>query len=234
MARRTKPSTNPALAVAYIRVSTEDQALGPKAQQAAIARWAKANGVTVAAVHSDLGVSGGAELDKRPGLIEALRAVEQHGAGVLVVAKRDRLARDVVIAAAVQRLVEGKGARIVSADGTGNAEGPEGMLMAGLVDLFAQYERALIRSRTTAALAVKKARGERVGEVPIGFRVREDGRALVEHEAEQVALTRVQELHAAGFSVRAIAAVLNDEGVPARGSRWHATTVARLLERSAA
>jgi DNA invertase Pin-like site-specific DNA recombinase len=36
------------------------------------------------------------------------------------------------------------------------------MLMRGLVDLFAQYERALIRSRTKAALAVKKGRGERL------------------------------------------------------------------------
>jgi DNA invertase Pin-like site-specific DNA recombinase len=234
MARRSKPNTNPALAVAYVRVSTEDQSLGPQAQRAAIARWAKANDVTVIATHSDLGVSGGAEIDKRPGLLEALRAVAEHGAGVLLVAKRDRLARDVVVAAAIDRLALSKGASIVSADGTGNAAGPEGMLMRGLSDLFAQYERALIRSRTTAALSVKRERGERIGEIPIGFRVRNDGQQLIEHAAEQDALARVLELRAAGFSVRAIADTLNAEGIPARGKRWHATTVARLLERLAA
>jgi DNA invertase Pin-like site-specific DNA recombinase len=234
MARRTKPQTDPKLAVAYLRVSTDDQALGPKAQQAAISRWAKANGVTVVATCADIGISGGAELDKRPGLVEALRALEQHGAGVLVVAKRDRLARDVMVASAVGRLVEGSGARIASADGAGNATGPEGMLMGGLVDLFAQYERALIRSRTSAALAVKRARGERVGEIPIGFRVREDGQQLVADAAEQAALARVLELRASGFSLRAIAETMNAEGIPARGERWHPTTVARLLERSAA
>jgi hypothetical protein len=73
-----------------------------------------------------------------------------------------------------------------------------------------------------------------VGELPIGFGVREDGQQLVEHEAEQAALKRVLELRADGFSVRAIAATMNAEGIPARGQRWHATTVARLLERSAA
>jgi DNA invertase Pin-like site-specific DNA recombinase len=234
MARRTKPRTDSKLAVAYVRVSTDDQTLGPDAQLAAIQRWATAQGVVLVSVHRDLGVSGGTELAERPALMEALVALEQHRAGVLVVAKRDRLARDVVVAAAVERLVEGKGARIASADGAGNAEGPEGMLMRGLVDLFAQYERALIRSRTTAALAVKKSRNERVGELPIGFAVREDGKQLVEHAAEQDALVRIRELRAEGFTVRAIAEQMNAEGIPARGKRWHATTVARLLERTAA
>lgn len=234
MARRSKIRSDSTLAVAYIRVSTEDQSLGPDAQRAAIERWAVAHGVTVVAVHEDVGVSGGLELDRRPALLEALRSVEQHRAGVLVVAKRDRLARDVVVAAAIERLAEGKGARVVSADGTGNADGPEGMLMRGLVDLFAQYERALIRSRTKAALAVKKARGERVGDVPIGFRVAADGRQLSAHDGEQAAVDRVRTLRAEGLTIRAIADTLNAEGIAARGKRWHATTVARLLERTAA
>lgn len=234
MARRTKLRTDSKLAIAYVRVSTSDQTLGPDAQVAAIERWAASEGITVVAIHRDLGISGGAELAERPALIEALRSLETHGAGVLVVAKRDRLARDVMVATAVERLVEAKGARIASADGTGNATGPEGAFMRGMVDLFSAHERALIRARTKSALAVKKSRGELVGEAPIGFRVREDGKLLENDQTEQKAIERVRELRAQGFSVRAIAEVLNDEGVPARGARWHATTVARLLEREAA
>jgi DNA invertase Pin-like site-specific DNA recombinase len=230
--RNRRPATDPKVAVAYVRVSTDDQALGPEAQREALSRWAAAQGVRIAATFDDLGVSGGAELHKRPGLVAALEALPEHNAGLLVVAKRDRLARDVVLAAMVERLAERAGARIVAADGTGNAEGPEGMLLRGLVDLFAQYERALIRSRTAAALAVKRARGERVGEVPIGFAAPLEGTKLAEHVAEQTAIGRIRELRASGASIRAIAATLNAEGVRARGARWHPTTVARVLDRA--
>jgi DNA invertase Pin-like site-specific DNA recombinase len=230
--KRRKNQLNPKLAVAYLRVSTDDQSLGPQAQEAAIRRWAKAEGVELVEVCTDVGVSGSLELDKRPALLAALGALDAARAGILVVAKRDRLARDVVVASAIERLVEARGARIAAADGTGNATGPEGVLMRGLVDLFAQYERALIRARTTAALAVKRSRGERVGEVPIGYQAGA-GPQLEVNEREQTALTRIEELRASGFAVRAIADALNDEGVPARGRRWHATTVSRLLDRTA-
>ena len=122
----------------------------------------------VVATHEDRGVSGGAEIDKRPGLIAALEALRTERAGILVVAKRDRLARDVLVAAMVERLCQREGARIQSADGTGNGDSPEAKLLRTMIDAFAAYERALIRARTRAALAAKKARGERVGGVPYG------------------------------------------------------------------
>lgn len=228
---RKRPVSNPLIAVAYIRVSTDDQALGPEAQRAAIERWASSAGVVVVEWCDDHGISGGAPYEDRPALQRAVTALEEHGAGVLVVAKRDRLARDVMTAAIVERMAERVGARILTADGTGNGDGPEAMLMRSIVDAFAQYERALIRARTKAALGVKRSRGERVGEVPIGFRVDVDGRRL-EHDAdEQRALARVAELRAAGVSLRGIASALNAEGVRARGERWHPTTVVRLLAR---
>ena len=55
-------------AVAYLRVSTEDQHLGPEAQAATIAAWATREGVTVAHWCSDEGVSGSAGVDARPTL----------------------------------------------------------------------------------------------------------------------------------------------------------------------
>lgn len=79
---------------------------------------------------------------------------------MLVAAKRDRLARDVLTAALVERLCELKGGRIQTADGTGNVDGPEAALIRTLLDAFAAYERALIRARTKAALAVTTAEDE--------------------------------------------------------------------------
>lgn len=98
-----------------------------------------------------------------------------------------------------------------------------------MVDLFAQYERAIIRSRTKAALAVKKARGERVGQVPYGFRLAGDGVNLVADPDESRIRTRIQALREQGLSYRAIAQRLNHEGHRARGRRWHPTTVVRIL-----
>jgi site-specific DNA recombinase len=224
---------DPSKAIGYIRCSTEEQHLGPEAQREALTRWCKASGAQLVAVFEDLGVSGGAELAKRPGLMGAMDAIKREGAGGLLVAKRDRLARDVVLAAMTERLVERAGARVLAADGTGNGEGIDASLMRGVVDLFAQHERNVIKARTKAALAVKRGRGERIGKIPFGYRLASDGLHLEPDDPEQVVLAHVLALRADGLTIRAIAQRLDVEGTPARGTRWHATTVARLLKRRA-
>jgi DNA invertase Pin-like site-specific DNA recombinase len=221
---------DPKKVVGYIRVSTEDQALGPQAQRAALLAWCERQGSELLAIEDDLGVSGGSELDTREGFNKALRHIEDLGAGFLLIAKRDRLARDVVIAATAESLVKKLGATIVSADGVGAGDGPEAQLMRTLVDAFAQYERALIRYRTRAALAQKRGRGERTGEVPYGQKVTEDGRLSL-NPGEVHALERLRELRGQGLSMRQLAARMNEEGHPCRGTRWHLTTVQRLLSR---
>lgn len=140
-------------------MSTESQDSFPATQRAVIEAWAVRDDVAVVAWHDDLGISGGAVLEDRPGLMAAIEAVRAQGAGLLAVARRDRLARDVLTAALVERLCERVWARVVGADGTGNGDGSEAALLRTLRDAFAAYERALIRGRTRAALAVKKAWG---------------------------------------------------------------------------
>lgn len=230
MASKTKHG-NPLTAVAYLRVSTEEQHLGIEAQRASIEAWAARAGVTVVGWHVDQGVSGAAPLEKRAGLMAAVDALAQHGAGVLVVAKRDRLARDVVLAALVERLVIREGARVASAAGEGtDGDGPADQMLRSMLDCFAQYERAIIRQRTTAALAVKKARGERVGAVPYGQAVGADGRTLVPCPEEQAVLECVLAWHQQGLSQRAIVAALAADGRCNRsGNPFTKTSVERML-----
>jgi DNA invertase Pin-like site-specific DNA recombinase len=231
---RKRPALNPARAVGYLRVSTEEQHLGPEAQLDALTRWCAGNGVELVAVFTDAGVSGGAELDKRPALLDALAALPDLDAGVFLVAKRDRLARDVTRAAMIEARTAAAGARVVSAAGEGSdadADDPAGLLMRRLVDVFAEYERAMIRTRTRAALAVKARRGERCGGVPIGRTVAADGVRLEVCPVEARALDTIRELRTAGLSIRAVADELTRRGVPARGQRWYATTVARAIAR---
>jgi len=80
------------------------------------------------------------------------------------------------------------------------------------------------------ALAYKKSKGERVGAVPYGWALAEDGCLLEENPAEQGVMRLVDELRQSGLSLRAIVAHLNAVQIPARGKRWHLTTVARLVK----
>ena len=215
MKRTRTAATDPRVAVAYLRASTDDQHLSPDAQRAAIVAWAAREGVTVVSWHVDRGVSGAADLADRPALADALGALRAHAAGLLVVAKRDRLARDVYLAAAIDRAVASSGSRVVSADGAANGDTPADAFMRSILDAAAQYERAMIAARTRAALRVKIARGESTGEAPYGWRADADGK-LVPDVAEQAVVARVCALRASGLSIRAIVAALTAEGVRTR------------------
>lgn len=223
------PQTNPTTGVAYLRVSTDDQHLGPEAQEAAIRRWADQQGVQLLAVHLDKGVSGATPVDQRPGFMSALADLEQHRAGHLIIAKLDRLARDLFVSAVAERLVQRVGAVITPADGVGAGNGPEAGLLRGILQLLAGYERALIRSRTSAALQAKRRRGERAGEVPMGFDALPDGK-LVPNQAEQEAIRLARQLRSEGRTLRGIAGELSAKGfVPRGGKGWHPQTVTRMV-----
>lgn len=229
MSRRVSPG-NSTLAVAYIRVSTEDQHLGPEAQRAAIERWAAAGGVQIAATFEDAGVGGGTPIEKRSGLLAALAALREHGAGILVAAKRDRLARDVVIAATLEREVMRSGAVIATADGASSGTGPEAELGRGISDLFAAHERRVIKARTKAALAVKKARGECIGTVPYGSTLAADGVHLESNPTEQAVIGAVLLLRASGLSLRAVVRECEAQGLLSRSGRpFGLTQIANMV-----
>lgn len=220
-------------AVGYLRVSTSEQVtsgLGLEAQQAAIEAAALKLGLPLAETFADAGVSGGLTLEQRPGL---LAAVDALGAGdVLLVAKRDRLGRDVLNVCMIDRLVERRGARVVSAAGEGtDSNDPTSRLMRQIIDAFAEYERCVIRARTKSALDAKRAKGQRVGNLPFGFRLGDDGVMLEPHEEEQRVLTRIFALRAAGGTLRSIADALNAAGCRTRtGGPWQYQYVSRRVQ----
>ena len=102
-----------------------------------------------------------------------------------------------------------------------------------MLAVLSEFERDLVVERTTMALAHKRSQGERIGEVPFGYRVGADGTHLEADETEQKTLKRLRKLRGRGFSVRQIADTLNREGVPARTGRWHHNSVWRVLRRDA-
>jgi DNA invertase Pin-like site-specific DNA recombinase len=226
-----KRAGDPKVVVLYVRASTSEQRLGPEAQRSALAAFVAREGLSVAACHEDLGVSGSTTIEERPGLLAALSALREHNAGVLLVVKLDRVARDVVIAATVERAVAKMGARLVSVAGEGNGDSPADTFMRNVVSAAAQYERGILRARTVAALSVKRSRGERISRhAPYGWRVADDGVRLERVEEEQAVLAQVGELAAAGMSQRAIARELTSRGLLSRvGTPFAKTQIARML-----
>lgn len=222
---------NSRVAIAYLRASKNEQRLSRDAQRTAIEAWASRERIRVAAWCLDQGVRSVSPISERPALRLALVALRGHEAGVLGVAKRDRIARDIVLAASIESAVTIAGARVVSASGEGNGDSPADAFIRTVIDGAAQYEHGLIRARTCAALAVKRAHGERVGSVPFGFAVDADGVRLVVHDREQATRERARELRARGLSLRAVAARLAVEGHVSRtGRRFLAQQIARMLD----
>ena len=214
--------------IAYLRVSTEQQTqsgAGLDAQLDACQRMAG----KLAGVYRDEGVSGKTGLDKRPALLEAIAQLSKDD--TLIVAKRDRLGRDPLVVAMIEAAVTRKGARIVSAAGEGtDSDSPTDILMRRMVDAFAEYERLVIGARTRAALQAKKARNERTGSVPYGFRC-DDGVNLVPDDVEQEAIAMIQDLNRKGLSLRNIAGRLEAKGYkPRNGKSWHPQTISNILE----
>lgn len=231
-------------AVAYLRVSTDEQAesrAGLDAQLHTIRQHCQRAGLTLTATFTDEGVSGAAQLDKRPGLLDAVNAVSRGA--VLLVAKRDRLARDPVACAVVERMVTKRGGRIVSAAGEGtDNDDATSILMRRIVDAFSEHERLVIAARTRAALQAKRRRGERAGKLPYGYKLSHTAttysRAGLPTQLEAVdeqltVIARIHREHAAGLSMRTIAQRLTDDGIPTAtgSSRWGHSTIQRILSR---
>jgi DNA invertase Pin-like site-specific DNA recombinase len=215
--------TPTARAIGYLRVSTQEQAEtknGLEAQQTAIQAFCARQRLDLAATHIDAGISGAAPINERRALLAALNDLRRGD--VLIVAKLDRLSRAGELETAIiEELVTRRGAKILSAAGEGTDDDtPSGELLRTLMKAFSRHERALIASRTKAALAAKKARGERVGAAPYG---RDD--------SERQVLALIDECRAAGYSLPEITRELNAKKFTTRaGTAWKWEYVRSILK----
>ena len=206
-------------AIAYRRVSTDEQAdsgAGLDAQTATIGRSIDARGWTIAAELTDEAVSGSVAPHARPALAEALNLLAAGEADALIVAKLDRATRSVADLCDLLDRSDRQGWDFVALDLGIDTSTPMGRAMAQMSGVFAELERKMIGQRTADALAALKASGRRLGRP-------------VEQSTE--ARARIAAEHADGLKLRAIAAGLNADAVPtARGGRWHASTIRRVLD----
>ena len=224
-------------AVIYLRVSTDDQSLGIEAQRSACEQYCTKHNIDMVSEHVDEGITGALPPEERPALMAALGALKKGY--ILLIAKRDRVARCKKAVCLIETAVETKKARIISTIDEGtwsdDANDPMAFMMRSMADTFSQFERLTIKSRTKAALAVKKSKGERVGHIPFGCRLATDGIHLELDENEQNIIRLMRKLQESGMSIREIADELNKQKHLNRcETLWSKSACHRILSQKAA
>lgn len=217
--------------IAYYRVSTDRQSrsgLGLDGQREAVKRYAR-DGARILSAFTE--VESG-KVDSRPQLAAAMQACRQAGAALLI-AKLDRLSRDVAFIAGLMK----SDVRFIACD-MPDADAFRLHIEAAI----AEEERRRISARTKAALKAAKARGVVLG----GFKGhlptpadRAKGKARQRERAARRALSvlpAIREVQAEGIvSMSGIAQRLNANGVTTpRGGAWQAVQVSRALALAAA
>jgi DNA invertase Pin-like site-specific DNA recombinase len=154
---------------------------------------------------------------------------------VLLTTKRDRLARDTMYVAMIERLAAREHATVRTCDGAGNSNSPEDFILCGMLDLFATYERLLIKARTKTALAQKRRQGQRISRfAPYGYCFADDN-ALVEETAEQCVIAAARGYAEVGLSLRGIAQRLAHDGHLSRtGTTFTAKAIRAMVQDTAA
>lgn len=214
--------------VTYTRVSTKRQGesgLGLEAQERDIALYLSSyapKGSTVIASFSE-NVSGAKSIDKRAGLKAAVELCMKTGA-TLLLAKLDRLSRDVETVAGLVKKIDVKVACMPNAD----------RFQLHLYAALAEQEREFISQRTKAALQSAKARGVKLG----GYREKAQGdggvgaKQAAAEFAEGLKSEFVEMVTVQGMKPKQMMDSLNRRGITtARGGEWQVVQVQRVMSR---
>ncbi|NQV27811.1 MAG: recombinase family protein [Rhodopirellula sp.] len=227
--------------VTYFRVSTQRQGrsgLGLEAQKTAVEFYANRVGAEIAASYTEV------ESGKRNDREELARAIAhaKRSKATLVVAKLDRLARNVAFTSSLME----SGVEFIACD-----QPHANRLTIHILAAVAEHEADMISQRTKSALAAPKSRGVKLGSAREGhWKGREDKRQAGLAKAQQMAAKArkrmaddayadiadiaddLKAMRAEGLSFPAIAAKLNEQGhTTRRGKLWNPVQVRNVLQR---
>jgi site-specific DNA recombinase len=221
----------------YLRVSTIRQAtegLGLAAQEKAIRSFLRQHRSRAGHFYVDGGVSGAVE--DRPALSELLHRIAPGD--VVLVARIDRLARDLLVQEVLLADIRKRGGDVASCSPTesdflaDDPHDPTRKLVRQILGAISEFERSLIKLRLQHGRALKHSNGGfAFGSPPFGYRA--EGGELAEEPTEQEAIGLALDMRHEGKSLREIGASLTDAGFASkRGGQWYPPTVARMLARA--
>ena len=209
----------PRRAIGIVRVSQVggregESFVSPREQADRISAACKRERLTLLETHEELDVSGGAPLQRRPGISQAVADIEAGRAEVLVVAYFDRLARELSVQTEIVTRVEKAGGAVLAVDLGAITHATAAQWLSGtLLGAFNEYQRRTIKERSGEAQARAVARGVLpYGNVPPGLRRREDGTLEPDPKLAPVVAEAVA-MRASGLTIREIRAFLKTHGV---------------------
>ena len=224
-------------AVGYLRVSTDGQSgedtFGIAAQEEKIKSYAKKQGIEISEIYKDEGISG-AKLE-RPGLQKMLIDANGGDFDTVIVAKMDRLARDLYIALFIEKELLLNNVKIISVSEPVNGNDPMHTAFRQMIGVFAELEKSFITARMSGGRK-QKARGGGYagGGAAIGYKAHRGSKALKIDKEKAVTVKRVFELREdqPGLTLQELANMLNTEGfTTAQNKRFLPMQVKRILDR---
>ncbi len=221
--------------VAYCRVSTDGQAqedkFGIDVQKEQIMEYCVKNNMQISEWYIDEGISGVKE--ERPEfdrLLFSETAVENPPVEAVVVAKNDRVARDINIYFYYKMLLKKKDIQLISISEDFGQFGVFSNMLEAFTLCVAEMERDNITKRTRSGRIAKASKGGYSGgRPPYGYTPKNGVLTIVPEEAEVV--RRIFEMKDSGSTYQAICDVLNAEGKTNRsGSKFSISTVQTIWE----
>lgn len=203
--------------IAYTRVSTDGQVgedkFGLEAQREQIKEYCAKNDYQIIEWYEDAGESGAKE---RPGFDEIVYGeVTNPPAEAVIVAKTDRVARDVNVYFYYKMLLKKKDIELISIAEDFGQLGVFAPMLESFVICAAELERENITKRMSGGRKVKASKGGYSGgRAPFGYKVEDGG--LVVNEDEKAVVLRIFELKKEGHALRTIASMVNAEGYHGR------------------
>lgn len=203
--------------IAYTRVSTDgqvgDDKFGLEAQREQIKEYCAKNDYQIIEWYEDAGESGAKE---RPGFDEIVYGeVSNPPAEAVIVAKTDRVARDVNVYFYYKMLLKKKDIELISIAEDFGQLGVFAPMLESFVICAAELERENITKRMSGGRKVKASKGGYSGgRAPFGYKVEDGG--LVVNEDEKAVVLRIFELKKEGHALRTIASMVNAEGYHGR------------------
>jgi site-specific DNA recombinase len=220
-------------AIIYTRFSPRkkaDESESCEIQEAYCREYCNKKGYKVIDHYPDPDVSGADEY--RQQLWNAIEALDKDC--ILVVYKRDRLARNVYLSEQINRAVSKQGARIEAVSGDIEGDSPEVRMIRQVLASVAEYERQLIRQRTSHAMRAHQKNGRKISSnCPYGWEVNpKDEKQMQKVEAEQQCISIISNMRKAEHSWWEIAAYLNQHYQEvARGKEWYPSACRKIYLR---
>lgn len=221
-------------AVAYCRVSTEDQkvfGVSLAAQEDKARQYCTLYGLELSEVITDAGIS--AKNLHRPGAQRILEMVRRREVNTVVVAKLDRITRSVRDLADIVDLFNKYDVALVSVAESLDTRSAAGRMVVNMLGVVSQWEREAIGERTATAIQYKRSQGKSYSgrQAPYGY-TRQDGR-LVSVDSEQEVIAVIMGMQ--GHTLADIGRALEAQGHRTRGgsTSWHHKMIGKILEDAA-